>query len=363
MTRIDLTNTAALREIFQAGMERSEAKDFGDEALSIFDSIDTDNNETISRRELNAYFAALEEAAAEEEAAAAPEEAEEVQSAEPRQVRLEIVRINPETGEVIEQTQNEEAADESARLTAKDWGKSLWNSTKDFVKNMFCDENGKPSLKKIGIAAGITIGAGALAASGAVGMMIVGGASVIGGGVLGVKGVSNLVQGIKGINAATTREDKLAALDQTTDGIVETTVGVGMVIGGAKMIKKGYTLRVDAKNAEIAAENAKAQAKAEAEAAEAKALHEKLNRTITQRTGGTYQGRNWVGETVVDAEYVNGELKSITVSEPKDLEALRLGMDKSYKTFKISRTTEDGWSNYPELFDWAKRYGFKMDIR
>ena len=119
---------------------------------------------------------------------------------------------------------------ESPRLSWREIGQIALKSTKNFVKNMFCDENGF-SLKKtaatVGIIAGLALAAPAAAAAGASAAVVgtVAAATKLAGAALtvymGVEGGKNIYKGTKDYYNAATKDEAKEAMEQAWDGGVE----------------------------------------------------------------------------------------------------------------------------------------------
>ncbi len=109
-------------------------------------------------------------------------------------------------------------------------GKISLKSAKNFVKGMFCDENGfslKRTSTTVGVVVGLALAAPAAAAAGA-SAAVVGGvalaAKVIGLGLAGVMayhGGKNAIEGGKKYYNSTTEEEAKANMEQAMDGAVE----------------------------------------------------------------------------------------------------------------------------------------------
>ena len=133
-----------------------------------------------------------------------------------------------------------------AELSWEEIGKIGLKSAKNFVKGMFCDENGL-SLTRTLTTAGTIAGFAAVAAIPGVGPAI----ALTGGAALGTytayKGTSKVLEGKKEYCNAKTHEEAVQAMEKAMDGGVETGVSILALLGirqcAAKMSIKAKTAR------------------------------------------------------------------------------------------------------------------------
>ena len=131
-----------------------------------------------------------------------------------------------------------------AELSWEEIGKIGLKSAKNFVKGMFCDENGL-SLTRTLTTAGTIAGFAAVAAIPGVGPAI----ALTGGAALGTytayKGTSKVLEGKKEYCNAKTHEEAVQAMEKAMDGGVETGVSILALLGirqcAAKMSIKAKT--------------------------------------------------------------------------------------------------------------------------
>ena len=131
-----------------------------------------------------------------------------------------------------------------AELSWEEIGKIGLKSAKNFVKGMFCDENGL-SLTRTLTTAGRIAGFAAVAAIPGVGPAI----ALTGGAALGTytayKGTSKVLEGKKEYCNAKTHEEAVQAMEKAMDGGVETGVSIWALLGirqcAAKMSIKAKT--------------------------------------------------------------------------------------------------------------------------
>lgn len=131
-----------------------------------------------------------------------------------------------------------------AELSWEEIGKIGLKSAKNFVKGMFCDENGL-SLTRTLTTAGTIAGFAAVAAIPGVGPAI----ALTGGAALGTytayKGTSKVLEGKKEYCNAKTHEEAVQAMEKAMDGGVETGVSIWALLGirqcAAKMSIKAKT--------------------------------------------------------------------------------------------------------------------------
>ena len=155
-----------------------------------------------------------------------------------------------------------------AELSWGEIGKTALNSTKNFVKGLFCDEDGfsaKRTATTVGTVAGLALAAPAAAALGAstgvVGAIALG-TKLLGTGLAGYmlyNGGKNVVKGTQDYYKADTHEKAQQAMSQAMDGGVEAAMALPAAVGITKGANKGIKLN---------------QAK-RAKAAEAKQVHNK----------------------------------------------------------------------------------------
>ena len=131
-----------------------------------------------------------------------------------------------------------------AELSWEEIGKIGLKSAKNFVKGMFCDENGF-SLTRTLTTASTIAGVAAVAAIPGVGPAI----ALTGGAALGTytayKGTSKVLEGKKEYCNAKTHEEAVQAMEKAMDGGVETGVSILALLGirqcAAKMSIKAKT--------------------------------------------------------------------------------------------------------------------------
>lgn len=155
-----------------------------------------------------------------------------------------------------------------AELSWGEIGKTALNSTKNFVKSLFCDEDGfsaTRTLTTVGTVAALAFAAPAAAALGA-GTATVGaialGTKLIGTGLAGYmlyNGGKNVVKGTQDYYKAESHDQAQQAMSQAMDGAVESAMALPAAFGMFKGANKGVKL---------------SQAK-RAKAAEAKQVHNK----------------------------------------------------------------------------------------
>ena len=170
-------------------------------------------------------------------------------------------------------------------------GEIALNSGKNFVKGMFCDENGF-SLKRTAMTVGIVVTlacaapiAAAAGASAAVVAGIAGTAKVAGLGLaayMTYNGGKNIIEGTQKYYDSTTEAEAKAGMSQAMDGAVEVAAAVpafGIIKGGAAKGKKMASKKAEAQQNQPAPEGAKPAAEApkpveEAPKAETKPVEE-----------------------------------------------------------------------------------------
>ncbi len=170
-------------------------------------------------------------------------------------------------------------------------GEIALNSGKNFVKGMFCDENGfslKRTAMTVGTVAALAFAAPVAAAAGASAAVvagIAGTAKVAGLGLAGYmtfNGGKNIIEGTQKYYDSTTEAEAKASMSQAMDGAVEVAAAVpafGIIKGGAAKGKKMASKKAEAQQNQPAPEGAKPAAEApkpveEAPKAEAKPVEE-----------------------------------------------------------------------------------------
>ena len=170
-------------------------------------------------------------------------------------------------------------------------GEIALNSGKNFVKGMFCDENGfslKRTAMTVGTVAALAFAAPVAAAAGASAAVvagIAGTAKVAGLGLAGYmtfNGGKNIIEGTQKYYDSTTEAEAKASMSQAMDGAVEVAAAVpafGIIKGGAAKGKKMASKKAEAQQNQPAPEGAKPAAEApkpveEAPKAEAKPAEE-----------------------------------------------------------------------------------------
>lgn len=170
-------------------------------------------------------------------------------------------------------------------------GEIALNSGKNFVKGMFCDENGfslKRTAMTVGTVAALAFAAPVAAAAGASAAVvagIAGTAKVAGLGLAGYmtfNGGKNIIEGTQKYYDSTTEAEAKASMSQAMDGAVEVATAVpafGIIKGGAAKGKKMASKKAEAQQNQPAPEGAKPAAEApkpveEAPKAEAKPVEE-----------------------------------------------------------------------------------------
>lgn len=155
-----------------------------------------------------------------------------------------------------------------AELSWGEIGNIAWNSTKNFVKDLFCDEDGfsaKRTATTVGTVAGLALAAPAAAALGAstgIVSAIALGTKLLGTGLAGYmlyNGGKNVVKGTQDYYSAESHDKAQQAMSQAMDGAVESAMALPAAFGMFKGANKGIKLN---------------QAK-RAKAAEAKQVHNK----------------------------------------------------------------------------------------
>ena len=170
-------------------------------------------------------------------------------------------------------------------------GEIALNSGKNFVKGMFCDENGfslKRTAMTVGTVAALAFAAPVAAAAGASAAVVAGvagTAKVAGLGLAGYmtfNGGKNIIEGTQKYYDSTTEAEAKASMSQAMDGAVEVAAAVpafGIIKGGAAKGKKMASKKAEAQQNQPAPEGAKPAAEApkpveEAPKAEAKPVEE-----------------------------------------------------------------------------------------
>lgn len=158
---------------------------------------------------------------------AAPQDTTEVVTPPPAAEEVSSAADSTDVEEVSVDTSSKKSRYE---LSWGEIGKISLKSAKNFVKGMFCDEDGfslKRTATTVGVVAGLALAAPAAAAAGA-SAAVVGGvaltAKVAGlglAGVMAVNGGKNAIEGGKKYYNSTTEEDAKANMEQAMDGAVE----------------------------------------------------------------------------------------------------------------------------------------------
>lgn len=137
-------------------------------------------------------------------------------------------------------------------------GEIALNSGKNFVKGMFCDENGfslKRTAMTVGTVAALAFAAPVAAAAGASAAVvagIAGTAKVAGLGLAGYmtfNGGKNIIEGTQKYYDSTTEAEAKASMSQAMDGAVEVAAAVpafGIIKGGAAKGKKMASKKAEA---------------------------------------------------------------------------------------------------------------------
>ena len=174
-------------------------------------------------------------------------------------------------------------------------GEIALNSGKNFVKGMFCDENGfslKRTAMTVGTVAVLAFAAPVAAAAGASAAVVAGVAGTAKVAGLGLaaymtyNGGKNVIEGAQKYYDSTTEAEAKASMSQAMDGAVEVAAAVpafGIIKGGAVKGKKMASKKAEAQQNQPAPEGAKPAAEApkpveEAPKAETKPVEEKQNR-------------------------------------------------------------------------------------
>ncbi len=170
-------------------------------------------------------------------------------------------------------------------------GEIALNSGKNFVKGMFCDENGfslKRTATTVGTVAALAFAAPVAAAVGASAAVVSGigvATTVVGGGIaayMTYNGGKNIIQGTEKYYDSTTEAEAKANMEQAMDGAVEVATSLpvfGFGRGGAVKGKKIASKKAEAQQNQPAPEGAKPAAEApkpveEAPKAETKPVEE-----------------------------------------------------------------------------------------
>ena len=170
-------------------------------------------------------------------------------------------------------------------------GEIALNSGKNFVKGMFCDENGfslKRTAMTVGTVAVLAFAAPVAAAAGASAAVVAGVAGTAKVAGLGLaaymtyNGGKNVIEGAQKYYDSTTEAEAKASMSQAMDGAVEVAAAVpafGIIKGGAAKGKKMASKKAEAQQNQPAPEGAKPAAEApkpveEAPKAETKPVEE-----------------------------------------------------------------------------------------
>ena len=256
-------------------------------------------------------------------------------------------------------------------------GEIALNSGKNFVKGMFCDENGfslKRTAMTVGTVAVLAFAAPVAAAAGASAAVvagIAGTAKVAGLGLAGYmtfNGGKNIIEGTQKYYDSTTEAEAKASMSQAMDGAVEVAAAVpafGIIKGGAAKGKKMASKKAEAQQNQPAPEGAKPAAEApkpveEAPKAEAKPVEEapKAEAKPVEESKPVEEAPKAEAKPVEESKPVEeapkAEAKPVEEApktEQKFTEAKSLSDDKNFKEF-IKALLNDN----PKNKDLVKRF-------
>jgi hypothetical protein len=185
--------------------------------------------------------------------------------AEAKNVESKVNPTNVVTANKNIKAQKAEKSEKAGRFSLS-WGKIgkiALNSAKNFVKGMFCDENGfsvKRTLTTVGVVAGLTAAAPVAAllgaSTGVVGAIGVG-CKVVGAGLtafMAYEGGKNTYEGLDKYYKSTTEEEATESMSQAMEGTVELAMVAPALFG---LVKKGANKGIEmAKNRKASTRNA-----------------------------------------------------------------------------------------------------------